>query len=162
MTSFTSLLNRTGWGKEEKDPEWVLPMGCSYSLTALALVLSTRKRLLQPGVICGLQCGCLLPWVLHRLQGDRSCPWAAVEFLFLHLDNFLSLLVLCRGFLQGCLSHFSHSSSTASAQFFFYLGYIIAEAVLVMGTIFEQQRVCFGIGWDWLSPAWEQILLSSC
>lgn len=61
------------------------------------------------------------------------------------------------------LSHFSHSSPTAAAQcFLLYLGYIITEAVLVMGTSFEQQRVCFGIVWDWLSPAWEQLLLSSC
>lgn len=53
----------------------------------------------------GCNVGICSPVVLHRLEGDRSSPWAAVESLLLHLDHFLPLLFLCRGCLQGCFSY---------------------------------------------------------
>lgn len=129
-------------------------------------IQSLRKGLLQPGVICGLQCGYLLPCGPAQASGRRVFSMGCSRIPApapgsLPSPPFSLPGVSARLFLL----HFSHSSSTAAAQcFLLYLGYIITEAtlVLVMGTSFEQQKVCFGIGWDWLPPAWEQLPLSSC
>lgn len=62
-------------------------------------ILSKRKRLLQPGVICGLQCGWLSPmasgrWVFlgcSRISAPGSLPFPPYS--------------CCRGCLQSCFSH---------------------------------------------------------
>lgn len=126
---------------------------------------SMRKRLLQPGVICGLQCGYLLPYGPPQASGRQVFSMGCSRISAAAPGSLSFPPYPLPGVSAGLfLSHFSYSSSSAAAQcFLLYLGYIITEPilVLVMGTSFEQQRVCFGIEWDWLSPAWEQLLLSS-
>ena len=133
-------------------------MDCSVDICSGVILQRLQgDNLLHHGLLHRLQGDNLLHRGIHQgLQGNHySGAWSTSS------PSFFSARGVCRAVSLTFFSLLSHSGCTA----FFTLSYVYyhrGNTSVGDGLSFGQQWVCFGVGWDWLSPTWGQLLVSSC